>query len=472
MSKKLKDTDRTTQLLELGSIGTIDTTRLSPSTISSMLSHVRLLRKNNVILTRSNLVGNVVQIIDSLRDSHGQLLNVQYKRQIIMTIKRLFPTDNIDATRYRETKLLRNKSRLSDDKFVSNIKRIVDRAALIVSNVDSNHKIDDLSMYDTCLCVLLTCVTSLRIHEIRELRMLHIDQMREGVPLSIHTKGNSSLRTVTFNDHLNSVLKAIERQRTYVLRNIRSREYDTNFTQKQKRRLNDDYIIITSTDFMRKKLREIAASLIIGPRILGFNVFRKYIVTVLVDQGGHLIAQSLNNHTNVNTTLDHYNVVSSSAAEKTYNSVGQKLIDKLVPHPKRPEPVNVKGVLSVVRDQEIHDQDYVYPNVAATTTEPSFIDTSRFQQQPLTPINEETDTEDMIVDTIDEPPVVTETPVAPVQQTYVPPSPFSDYGSMAGTPAVVSTPRRSISRRASEMAHDFMAMTPMTPSMYKDNKDL
>lgn len=333
-SRNRKSGERINKLLELGRLGSVDATKLSPSTISCMLSHIRLLERNDIIISRNTLVGDTKKILDSLTDSRGQRLSLQYKRQILMTIKRMYPSDNIDTGMYRDSRIARNKTRLSDNNFVEKIKNIVDRASYIVGEVYKNKGIDDLSMYDTCLCVLITCMTSLRIHEIRELKMSHINHLRQGIPLSIHTKGRSSLRTVTYSENLEMVLNAIELQRAYVEININDRVSDAKYTQIQRERLLQDYIIITSDDFMRKKLREIAASLSLFVETLGFNVFRKYIVTVLVDKGGHEIAQSLNNHASVNTTLEHYNVMSSKAAEKTYNAVN-RVMKELVPNPPK-----------------------------------------------------------------------------------------------------------------------------------------
>lgn len=333
-SRNRNNGERINKLLELGRLGSVDATKLSPSTISCMLSHIRLLERNDITVSRNTLIGDTKKILDSLTDSRGNRLAVPYKRQILMTIKRMYPSDNIDTGMYKDTRITRNKTRLSDNNFVENIKKIVDRASHIVGEVYKNKGIDDLSIYDTCLCILITCMTSLRIHEIRELKMSHINQLRQGIPLSIHTKGRSSLRTVTYSENLEMVLNAIELQRAYVEMNINDRVSDAKYNQIQKQRLLQDYVIITSDDFMRKKLREIAASLSLFMKTLGFNAFRKYIVTVLVDKGGHEIAQSLNNHASVNTTLEHYNVISSKAAEKTYNAVN-RIIDELVPNPPK-----------------------------------------------------------------------------------------------------------------------------------------
>lgn len=307
--------------MELGKIATFDRSRLAPSTIECMLSHVRLLQRNNIPLTRQQLVGRTVKTINSLRDTHGKPLSQSYKRQVLMTIKRLFPNDNVQTNSYGGTRV-KPTSRLMSDDFVLKVKKIIERASLVLGRAYDEETIESLGMYDACIAILITCCTSLRIHEIMGLKLSHMDQIRQNVPIAVKSKGAQTLRNVAPNDLLLSVFRAIEDQRPKVERTLNSFS-DGKSSRTEKARYDAHYIILTSKDFMRKKMRELAASLEIPRETLGFNVFRSFIVSVLVEKGGYELAQSMNNHSSLNTTLDHYNVVTPRAAETTYRKMDE-----------------------------------------------------------------------------------------------------------------------------------------------------
>lgn len=307
-------------LLELGKIASFDRARLSPSTVQCMLSHVRLLQRNNVPLTRAQLIGKTVPTINSLRDRHGKPLTKNYKRQVLMTIKRLFPNDNVRTNAFGGIRV-KPTSRLMSDDFIGKVKKIIERAALVIGRAYDEESIDNLGMYDTCLAILITCCTSLRIHEILGLKMAQIDQIRNNVPIAVKSKAETNLRNVAPNDLLLSVFRAVEEQRPKVLRYLQN-TFDSRSSRSETSRYEAQYIVLTSQDYMRKKMRELAASLFLPRETLGFNVFRSFIVSLLVDKGGYELAQSMNNHSSLNTTLDHYNVITPRTAETTYAKLG------------------------------------------------------------------------------------------------------------------------------------------------------
>lgn len=308
-------------LLELGKIASFDRTRLSPSTIDCMLSHVRLLQRNGVPLTRQQLVGQTVKTINSLRDTHGKPLSTNYKRQVLMTIKRLFPHDGVNSKAFGSVRV-KAASRLMSDEYMLTMKKIIERAALVIGRAYDEEEIENLGMYDACISVLITCSTSLRIHEIMGLKLRHMDEIRNNVPIAVKSKGQQNLRNVAPNNLLLSVFRAIEEQRPKVSRYLQQANNNRRSVRTEAARYEARYIVLSSKDFMRKKLRELAAALTIPRGTLGFNSFRSFVVSMLVDHGGYELAQSMNNHSSLNTTLDHYNVVTPRAAETTYERMG------------------------------------------------------------------------------------------------------------------------------------------------------
>lgn len=330
-------------LVRLGAITSIDVTRLAPTTLSSIISHIRTLQRNHVEISRISLGENPIGLLDSLHDLKGRPLSADYKRQIGMTIKRLYPDLKFSLSQYKtesynsETK---SKPRRANSSFFDIVRAIIKHAAEELARIDADrlHKQsigEDLSIYDTCLAILITSCTSLRINEIYDLQMQHIDQIRNLQPVSIHSKGGKSLRNIVPNELLLKVFVIIERNRERCVVGVNQAHIRTAVRAHYVKRLKTNAIILSSVDFMRKRLRELAASIKdvannIGTRSLGFNMFRNFVSSVLSEGGGHEIAQSLNNHSNVNTTLDHYTVVGPSAAEATFSKLN-RLMDEIAP---------------------------------------------------------------------------------------------------------------------------------------------
>lgn len=344
-------------LVELGSISTFDPKRLSFATLQSVASHIRLLKRNNVILTPENFQRDGNKIINGLLDKNNKPLNVMYKRQIAITIKRLFPISNINFNEYSTAGQNRkNKTRLAKPAFFESIKRIVDRASLIVKETYNKQRIEDLGLYDASLAVLLTICTSLRINEILQLKLADIPTILNDEPVMIYSKGGNQVRNIAKNEILVSLFKTIQNQRPLVESYVNNRIFD-KIHELQEIRLNSGYLLISSADYMRKKLHEMASSMQIKSQPLGFNSFRKFIVTMLIDGGGHEVAQSMNNHQSINTTLDNYNVVGPQLAENTY----AKLIPPLHPMPVPP--------LQLIQENNINTNSIINNNTSNTNTE-------------------------------------------------------------------------------------------------------
>lgn len=344
-------------LIELGSVSSLDVTKLSESTLISMASHIRTLQRNGVELDLESLTFNTVEMLDRLRDTKGKPLNSAYKRQIAMTIKRLHPEISINIgpfSRHQQN----STTRLMSGEFVKVIGEMVERAARVVRSVYFDH-IKDLAVYDTCLMILLTIATGLRAQEIHDLKMSHIDLIRSDRPVPIRTKGYQNLRTVPLNATLDNLFIAIEQQRDKVKGCVDS---ETRNGDKHRFRFNANYIVITSIDFMRKKLRELASGVpdLDSEQSFGFNVFRKYITTVLIENGGYKIAQDLNNHSSGSTTMNHYNVVSKTGAQKTYDKLF-RMIDELERKPEIEEDEEMK----MAANRNTTTNDYTFPETPA-----------------------------------------------------------------------------------------------------------
>ncbi|AYP97908.1 VLF-1 [Mauternbach virus] len=330
----MADSNFATQMLAIGAVSTFDATKLSNSTLRSSASHIRTLKRNNIPIDESSLTLNTVHMLDRLVDTRGKVLTDQYKRQIGLTIKRMYPHSKISLDQYNNSRHRTSRTRMSSDKFVTEIRMIRDATTDILNSINIRNMVDDLGQYDTCISILLTISTSLRINEILQLQIDHIPKIEANEPVPIKSKSSNKPRFIAPNELLLNVFQTINRQRMLVRNNIYAKK-DDHASKYQIQRFNDGYLVISSEDYMRKKLHEIAASLGINSSILGFNIFRKHITSVLTSNGGHFIAQSLNNHSSINTTLDHYNVVTPQAAEMTFDALVGKF-NSLDP----PEPID------------------------------------------------------------------------------------------------------------------------------------
>lgn len=323
------------QLLNLGTGSSSDRTKLASSTLKSVLSHVKLLTKNDIPLTEEALTIDTNKMLDRLTDRKGKKLSDAYKRQIGMTIRRMYPDSHIDLTRLNKARAAnRHGNRFASKDFVDSVLKIRGEAVKFLKNVQFSNRIDDLGMYDTCLAIMISISTSLRINEILQLKLSHIEKIETDQQITIHSKCSNNARSVARNELLTEVFRLIKYNRIRVFENIQAKSHSV--VVKQSLRYNQDYIIISSADFMTKRLKELAAAAGVHTETLGFNIFRKHVTSVLVENGGHLIAQALNSHSSVNTTIENYAVIGAQTAEKAYNELFN-LIDSVVPIKPTPE---------------------------------------------------------------------------------------------------------------------------------------
>lgn len=322
--------------------------KYSQATVRSRVSHIKLLEYNNVDLSRADNFTDDRQVrtlLNSLKTKRDVEISEAYKRQIAMTIKRMFPHSTFQPSKIFK-KSAYKETRNSSSDFIKNIHTLIKNAGLYLNGVQKDKTIDNTGMYDMCVAILITCSTSLRINEIMQLRLSDIERIRENTPLNIKSKSRGqTLRRIAINDVLNNVFNLILIQRQWYVHFLNTPDFKRLNDQSQRYRLNrvsNDYILCTSISGMRVKLREFAAMADMDIPYLGFNAFRKFITSLLLSKGGFAVAQSMNNHSNLNTTLDHYNVVTNESAEKMYTDILGEATSALSVVEEAPESTPVK----------------------------------------------------------------------------------------------------------------------------------
>lgn len=293
---------------------------MSGATIRSAISHVKLLQANNISISTKSFLAGTNRLLDSLKNRKGETLSLGYKIQLGVTIKRMFPESDVDINVYKEKTNSLKTSRASNVNFMSKVKRLLQEASLYLGTINPSEIINDIGMYDTCTAIVISSCTSLRISEIMQLKMSDATSILRGLPIFIKSKGSGKeSRNVAPNDILVRLLKLLARHRPIINGNPESKMHKGAASKQL--RLQNGYIIISSESHITKKLKELAAVHELHFDVLGFNIFRKYITTMLVNRGGHLVAQAMNNHTSLNTTFNHYTTLTSDASEKTYDSI-------------------------------------------------------------------------------------------------------------------------------------------------------
>lgn len=325
-------------LTEIGAASSFDPGRLSSATVECMVSHINLLKRNEVPITKAALTADPVRLLDSLVTGKGKRLTPLYKLQIAATLRRMYPNDiSIDSRKYNTARKSK-ATRASSKPFMQAVRRIIDAASVIIKRAHAEDEIDDLATYDTALVVLLSSCTSMRVSELYQLKITDIETIRRNEPVVVHSKGARAgrRRVVSPNDLLLTVLAAVQEQREKAERAAENSLATNRSPRYKAQRVSARFILLTSISHIRRKLKEIAASFGVhlsfadginepDGHTMGFNAFRKYITTMLVDGGGHTVAQSMNNHTNLNTTLSNYHVLSTESAEATFDRMDRMM---------------------------------------------------------------------------------------------------------------------------------------------------
>lgn len=334
--------ERLQNIVRLGKSTSIDYSKISSSTLRSVMSHIKLLEKNNFDFRDDGIYHNggyvnatdMYRKLDNVRNSKNKLLTDDYKRQVLMTIKRTYSVyKQLDLKRYRAHGYKPPKA--VDATHMNELKAMTERAAKYLKIVTSDQKITDLGIYDVCLCIMLTSSSSLRISEILQLQLENLDEIKRGVPAAIHSKASQKSRIIPLNQMLDTTIDMIIKHRPYVLNALDYLSYRvsqsiSNFRDDRK---DGEYIISSSMSTLRKKLREFSA--IVGTTSianLGFNNFRKFITTILIEGGGHMVAKAMNNHSDIGTTFKHYNIQTPQATEDLYRAIDHSIKERRREH--------------------------------------------------------------------------------------------------------------------------------------------
>lgn len=313
-------------LANLGDVSKFDISKIRKTTQMSMRSHLNLIRYNGISLTRDYVQRHDMnEMLDGLKTRKREPLKAEYKVQIAATLKRLYGQDmTIDVNVYRND-VLRNKPHAENYEMMEKIKKMIDHAAEYMRNVEFENSFGDrLASYEAALAVLMSCATSHRINELHQLTIQNLKDILMHKPIFLHSKGHRSSTTrcdIVPNRLLVSCIKFIMQNRQSVLRGARIHERSNRYPDYTEARITGDNVFMTSVSQLRRAVKQLAISFSLDIENLGFNKFRKYITSVLVDGGGHSLAQFINAHSNVDTTITNYDVGTKITMERTMNDI-------------------------------------------------------------------------------------------------------------------------------------------------------
>lgn len=298
------------------------TADLANSTLRNFASHVRLLKHNGKAIDRISLTTNTTDMLEGLVNKRGDPLTTGYKRQIGMSIRRMFPDVHIDLSKYEKLRKQSRATRKSSETFVETARKLTERCSNYICKVSKSNTIDDIGKYEAAIAALFTVATSLRIEEIRALKMDHLRQIELGEDLAIPVKRKRGNRFVAANDALLAVIASVRSLRDTVAKTIANSSTE-KIMIKRKIRYDSGYIFVTSVSFMSSRLHELGADLksglIIKPATkasLGWNVFRDYISTYLIENNCTDLARMMNNHSSLNTTFENYTISSNRSLDR------------------------------------------------------------------------------------------------------------------------------------------------------------
>lgn len=313
-------------LATLGDVSMFDASKIRKTTQLSMRSHLNLLRYNNISLTREHVQSNDMnKMLDGLKTRKGDLLKPEYKIQIAATLKRLYG-DNmaIDVNVYRND-ILRRKPHAENFQMMEKIKLLINHAAQFIRNVEKNKSFGpDLTSYEASLAILMSSCTSLRIAELHQITVPNLKTILRNKPIFLHSKGFKSSSTrcdIVPNRLFTSCIMFVFRNRDSIIKNVKIYERSNRYPECTLGRIQGDSVFITSVSQLRRSAKQLAVSFSLDIENLGFNKFRKYIKSILVDECGHGLAQFMNAHSNVNTTITNYDVGTKQSMERTLKRV-------------------------------------------------------------------------------------------------------------------------------------------------------
>ncbi|KAE9522041.1 hypothetical protein AGLY_017561 [Aphis glycines] len=340
-------------LIDLGATSKFDVSNIQKGTQNAMRSHLNLLRRNGVELSR-NLVetSDINELLDGLKNTRDEKLSPVYKVQIAATLKRLYgaKTMQLDMTPYL-AQIKRRPSNMENSEYMDGLKELIKKSAEILMHLHEQPTLsEDLSLYDAALATIMTSCTSRRISELHQLTMSDLDLILENRPIFIHVKGKKSTTTrcdIVPNDILTACITSAKRNRAKLVAAVNASRFANRHPEYRTDRLRDNYVFVTSVSQLRKRLKQFAVMFSVNLSNLGFNRFRKYITTLLIGGGGHTLAQFVNAHSNVNMTITNYDLGTKNTIEKTMDDIlgrGRPGSSAQQPPPPPPPPATSTDV--------------------------------------------------------------------------------------------------------------------------------
>lgn len=292
--------------------------QVSSSTLRKYQSYLNLFRRHGLHL--NDLLTNANRTIDSLINKRGDELSVSYKLKIAWFVRKTLPNSDIDPLIYKRLAASHIPGEQNmTDQHMKRINEVIHEAfAFQKRTLESieNHGDIDVDLYDTYVVVLLSIATCLRIREILDLKMLHLNFIERLQLVPIKTKTTRTPILIPMNRILESLFRWIRATRATYVKQVAVKV--KIISDSRNLRYKNDYLILYSESFIRKKLIDIAGTGI------SFNSLRKYITSYLIAQGGHKLAKRLNRHRKLDTTIQHYAVNTNEMLNRFYDSKSYK----------------------------------------------------------------------------------------------------------------------------------------------------
>lgn len=297
-------------------------------------------------LTSENFERNAIQILDNLRTTKNEKLTNNYKLQVGATIKRLFPNVKYNFKKHYNCITFEKKTTLPN---LNDIMKLVKNAAEEIRTINVVQCIDNVGLYDMNLMVLFSVLTGLRKNEVAQLTLTDLKNIMEKNKCYLRQKGGCNVieRQVLISEPLLLLINNVLKQRPYVFNYLESNCINANNVSRQLRYKNE-FVILSSPNHLSYLLKKITKMLNLPKDTRGgFNLFRTLISSTLIKEGGHIVAQVLANHKNPNTTLRHYNVLSTQASEDLFkNLIEQQQTTENITENDDEEEIEVETIMT------------------------------------------------------------------------------------------------------------------------------
>lgn len=273
---------------------------LAKNSKKAMKTHLNLLKLNSIDPTEENLVFNMEETLNKLKNKKGEPISNPYKCAIITTIRRLFPASKVSNKNYR------NRQIPTDPESIKQALDLIDYAINTIKNVKP---LKSAITYETLIAALFITFSGLRISEVMDLTFEMLYAIKDGRKIQIKTKTNSTGVEVPLTTHLDTLIDIIfDRKDYYQSQKLTFKE------RKRAERWKNDYVFSFSDSLMYSELRLLSQQ--INPRSsISFNTFRKCTTSALMNSNFIEEAALFNRHTTPETTAKYYTALDTSIVE-------------------------------------------------------------------------------------------------------------------------------------------------------------